>query len=76
MQPRELKVGDVVQLAPFTVRNPLFAGCMLVVTEAKDFGAQGYVQMTGENGKPGGRAFYRPTFEETAFVGLAYWVAK
>ena len=48
----EYKEGDVVQLNPETVKNKMFAGCLMVVTEPKSWGAQGYVQALGENGNP------------------------
>lgn len=75
MNERELKVGDVVQLSP-EVGNPMFAGCMMVVTEPKSWGAQGYVAGLGEDGKPGGHAYYRAKWEEMEYVGIAWWVAK
>jgi hypothetical protein len=56
----ELKPGDVVQLNPETCRNPMFAACFLTVTELKTWGVQGYVQGLGQDGKPGGQAYYRP----------------
>lgn len=37
MEKIELKEGDVVQLSPFDVGNPMFAGCMMVVTEPKEW---------------------------------------
>jgi hypothetical protein len=74
MTPRELEPGDVVQLAP-TTANLMFAYCMMTVTEPKAFGAQGYVQMTGENGQPGDRAYYRAKWEDMEYVGRAEWVA-
>lgn len=42
-----LAVGEIVQLDPATVRNRAFAGCFMVVTEVKSFGAQGYIQPIG-----------------------------
>lgn len=74
MEAIELAPGDVVQLAP-TVGNPMFAGCMMVVTEPKAFGAQGYVQALGTHGQPGGQAYYRAKWEEMEVVGRAVWVA-
>lgn len=71
-----LKSGDLVQLNPDTVRNKMFTACILVVTEPKAFGAQGYVQMGGENGQPGGQAYYRPGWSEMELVGHAEWVAS
>lgn len=76
MEKRELKVGDIVQLDPEKCGNPMFGGCMMVVSEPKSFGAQGYVQALGENGKMGGQAYYRAKFEEMEYVGLAYWVIQ
>lgn len=62
----KLLIGEVVQLAPEpgVCTNPVFAGCLLVVTELKSFGCMGYVQVLGENGKPGGQAYYRPRWNE------------
>lgn len=73
MEKQELKKGMVVQLNPEKVKNPMFAGCMMVVDEPKVFGAQGYVQALGDNMKPGGRAYYRASFEEMEFVGQTVW---
>jgi hypothetical protein len=75
MKPDErlLKEGDVVQLSP-DVGNPMFACCMMTVTEPKAWGAQGYVQMTGEDGKPGGQAYYRAQWAEMEYVGQCAWI--
>lgn len=73
----EMKVkitpGAVVQLSP-TVGNPMFACCMMTVSEVKSWGAQGYVQSLGQNGKPGGQAYYRAKSEEMEYVGQAVWI--
>lgn len=73
MEPKELEAGDLVQLDPEKCRNPMLAGCIMVVTEPKVFGAQGYVQMGGENGQPGGQAYYRANWQEMEPVGRAEW---
>ena len=73
MEKRELEIGSLVQLNPDTVGNKMFAACIMVVTEPKGFGAQGYVQALGENGEPGGQAYYRAKWEEMEFVGHAEW---
>ncbi|SIT27940.1 hypothetical protein [Achromobacter sp. MFA1 R4] len=65
-----LNADDLVQLDPGKVGNPLFAGCVMVVTEPKSWGAQGYVQAPG-----GGQAYYRAKHEEMELVGRAVWVA-
>lgn len=48
MKPRILEPGEIVQLAP-TSRDGFdhFGGCLMVVTEAKSFGAVGYVKNAG-----------------------------
>jgi hypothetical protein len=71
----EIQVNDIVQLDPFNTRNPMFAGCMLVVTELKSWGVQGYVQALGRDDNPGGQAYYRANWEEIIKVGRAEWVA-
>ena len=68
----EVKVGSVVQLSPDTT-NPMFACCMLTVTEVKNWGVQGFVQGLGEGGKPGGQAFYRAKWSDFELVGTAVW---
>ena len=73
---REYKVGDLVQLDPANVGNPMFAGCIMVVTEPKPWGAQGYVQALGSDGKPGGQAYYRAKHEEMYPVGMACWIVE
>lgn len=72
---RQLEEGDVVQLSP-DARNPLFACCLAIVREPKSFGAMVYIQMTGENGQPGGQAFYFAQWAEMEYVGRAEWVLK
>jgi hypothetical protein len=71
-----LQPGDIVQLSP-TCRNPMFAFCLMTVTEFKGWGVQGYVQSLGEDGKPGGQAYYRAKWEEIEPTGgKAQWVAE
>lgn len=69
------EVGDIVQLNPEKCRNPMFAGCFMVISEPKSWGTQGYVQALGENGRPGGAAYYRAQFEEISLpLGKAEWI--
>lgn len=75
MKPAHLKVGHVVQLNPDTCRNPNFGAAFLVVTDPKTWGAQGYVQVLGANGRAGGVAYYRARWEEMELIGLAAWIA-
>ncbi len=76
MKQQNLSKGQLVQLNPETVKNKMFSACIMVVTEPKSFGAQGYVQGLGENGNPGGLAYYRATWEEMEIVGVAEWVSE
>lgn len=69
-----LEIGDLVQLNPETVKNKMFAACIMVVTEVKSWGAQGHVQSLGENGQPGGQAYYRAKFDEMELVGIVEWI--
>lgn len=71
MKERKLEAGDLVQLNPETVRNSMFRACIMVVTEQKNFGAQGYVEVPGE-----GQAYYRALWDEMEYVGRAVWVAE
>jgi len=77
MQKQKLKPGQLVQLNPEVVGNKAFAGCIMVVTEPKEWGAQGYVQALGENStEPGGQAYYRAQWQEMELVGDVEWMAK
>jgi len=66
MNTTPLRIGQVVQLNPETVGNRMFAACLFVVTEPRTWGAMGFVQALGENGEPGGQAYYRAKWEEIA----------
>lgn len=72
---RAVVADDIVQLSP-DAKNPMFAGCLLVVTEVKTWGVQGYVQALGEHGQPGGQAYYRAEWDEVELVGRAAWVVR
>ena len=70
-----IEVGMIVQLDPDKTKNPMFAACLMTVTEIKPWGVQGYVQSLGENGQIGGCAYYRAetgTFVDTG--GRAVWM--
>ena len=72
MEKTELKIGDVVQLRP----EHKFGGMLLVVTEPKEWGCQGYLmsQFNFEAVRYKGRAFVRPKFEDFEFVGKIQWM--
>lgn len=73
-----IEVYDIVQLDPEETENKMFAGCLMIVTEVKAWGVQGYVQALGEKGEaPKGQAYYRAksgTFAATG--GIAVWSAE
>lgn len=76
MTPRELRPGEIVQLIPGETRNEAFSGCLMVVSEPKPWGAQGYVQGLGEaRDAPGGQAYYRAEWAEMEPTGgMAPWI--
>ena len=71
------KGNIVIQLDPKLTENKAFAACMMVVTEVKDWGIQGYVQALGSTrDENGGQAHYRAKWETFDFVGYAPWVCE
>ena len=65
---KDLKVGDIVQVTP---DKEMFGACMVVVTELKSWGIQGYVQSAGVPGQQYIRLRF-DDFERTG--GRAAWV--
>jgi len=72
------EVDDIVQVSPG--HDEAFGASMLVVTEVKSWGVQGYVQMPGKNGT-GGQAYYRLPYKQAdgvtpagIRVGTAHWL--
>lgn len=66
MKPFDLNPGDIVQLDPS--HDDVFGGHLMIVTEPKSFGCQGYVK-TFE-----GDAYYRCSFEHMELVGKVVWI--
>ena len=66
----KIKEGEIVQVTP-TVET--FGACMVVVTEVKSWGIQGYVQSAGVPGQQYIR-LKTSDFERTG--GMAAWVAQ
>lgn len=67
-----VEVNDIVQLDPMKTANPAFRACLMIVTEVKKWGVQGYVQVPTDGA---GQAYYRAengTFEPTG--GKAVWI--
>ena len=75
MMMHTIQVGDIVQLDPVTTTNPMFRGCMMVITEVKSWGVQGYVQAIGTREQIGGQAYYRAVNDTFERCGKAVWVA-
>ena len=73
MQKTTLKIGDVVQLNP---DHPKFPGFLVVVTDPKEFGCQGYLMghLPFEAVRYKGVAYVRPRFEEFEYVGKIQWM--
>lgn len=62
--------GEIIQIDPN--HDPVFGACLLVVTEPKPWGAQGYVLVPDSSGAK--RAFYRLNFEHGVRVGNIEWL--
>lgn len=67
MEPRELKLGDVVQIDPSG--DECFGASFMVVTDLKSWGATGYVTVPGK-----GPAYYRCEFSQMEFIGEAVFI--
>jgi hypothetical protein len=76
MEKQTMKKGQIVQLNPDTVGNKAFTGCLMIVSEPKEFGAQGYVQGLGTRDEGGGQAYYRAKWDEMELCenGMAIWL--
>ena len=69
MSKEAIRAGDIVQVAP---EKEVFGGCMVVVTEVRSWGVQGYVQNAGQDGL----AYIRLKFDDFELTGgKAQWVA-
>lgn len=65
-----IEIGDIVQVQPGV---ETFGACMIVVTEVKSWGIQGYMQNVGQDGQ----AYIRLKFEDIELTGgKAVWVAQ
>jgi hypothetical protein len=64
-----LRPGDVVQLDPSRHEPARFGACLMVVTEVKPWGVQGYVKAPGS----ADLAYYRAETGTFARVGRVEW---
>ena len=77
MNPMELRIGDVMQISPEGHQaEGFFAGCLMIVTEPKSFGCQGFVAIPGERGTIPNRAYCRIPFDDMEPIGRAAWVSQ
>jgi hypothetical protein len=65
----ELIIGEIVQLIPHTCRLRSLAGCLMVVSAPKPWGAQGFVAIPGSGDTVGGKAYYRAHWDEIERTG-------
>jgi hypothetical protein len=62
-----IEIGDIVQVDP---SKEVFGACMVVVTEVKSWGIQGYVQSAGVEGQQ----YIRLNFDDFEITGgKAIW---
>lgn len=66
---QDLKIGDIVQIDPSS--DETFGACLMIVTEPKSWGAQGYVTVPGQ-----GNAYYRCKHENMEKVGHCAWIRE
>lgn len=77
MEKRDLTKGDVVQIAPGNKTNENFGGCFMVVTEPKNWGAQGYVWPPPPDSiRYNGIAYFRAEWEDMEYVGHAPFIVE
>lgn len=72
MEKRDLQEGDLLQLNP---HHENFGGMLIVVTEPKSWGCQGYLMASRnfEATRYKGRAYLRAKFEEMEYIGRLEW---
>lgn len=59
-------VGDILQIDPD--HDEVFGGCLMIVTQVANWGAQGFFDVPGQ-----GQAFYRVEPEHAEKVGRVVW---
>ena len=79
MKKRDLQIGDVVQISPEGKYSASpFGGMLLVVTEPKEWGCQGYLMSATEftATKYKGVAYLRPEWADMEYVGRLEWLRE
>lgn len=70
-----LEVGDIVQVNPHVIPD-LHAG-LLIITQAEEWGIQGYLAIPRTNEEqPGGNAYYRLEHGTFKKVGHCAWIRE
>lgn len=65
-------VNDVVQIDPDF--DPVFGGCLMVVTEVRSWGYQGHIPVAQPPDGGFGQVYYRAPFDRVVRIGKAEWV--
>ena len=77
MEKRDLVEGDILQLNP---EYPNWGGQLIICTEPKSWGCQGYLMLAfpdeGQLVRANGRAFLRPKWTDMEWVGRAQWLYR
>lgn len=63
---KKIVPGHIFQINPD--HDEIFGGCLLIATEIKSWGVQGYFDVPGK-----GKAFYRCGYENMELVGFVEW---
>lgn len=78
MLKKELVEGDILQINPENEHK--FAGMLVIVTEPKSWGAQGYLMchynFEAVRVLPSQKAFVRVKFEDVEHVGRVEWIMQ
>ena len=70
----KIEEGDVVQIDPES--DGKFAACLMIVTEIKNWGLKGYVNVPGAIVGGSGQAHYRVSHDNYVKVGVAKWLIE
>lgn len=73
---QNVSVGDIVQVNPKTAEDLMFVGCLVVVTEVKSWGIQGYVPVPTSRDEAPGLAFVRLAADKFVRVGAVEWMIE
>jgi hypothetical protein len=78
MEKRKLEIGDVVQLNPEGIYSDRYPGYLLVITEPKEWGCQGYILAPNhfESVRYKNLAYIRAKFEDIEYVGKLPWILQ